>query len=888
MELAEVLNIAIQIAGALEEAHAAGIIHRDIKPENVMIRRSGHVKVLDFGLAKLTERPASGEEADGEAVTRALVQTDAGVVMGTSQYMSPEQARGKPVDVRTDIWSLGVVLYEMAAGRAPFFGDTKTDVIVAIAKTDPPAIARFAPNLPAEFEWIVMKALRKNVDERYQTIKEFESDLKKLKQRLEFQTELERSMPPDKLSEALSATGLAYADSDILATLPGVHTSVPGAAKPTRPVLSAAPTRVSSAEYVVTGIKSHKISVAIAGLAILLIAVAVYIYLPRQRVTLTDKDTIVLADFVNTTGDPVFDGTLKQALAAQLGQSPFLDIFPEDRVRDTLKFMNRSPDERVTREVAREICERQGFKAMLLGSISALGNHFVVSLDAVNAHGGETIASEQFETDGKEQVLKSLGQAASRLREKLGESLGSIKKFDVPIEQVTTSSLEALRYYSMGREQHSSGKYGEAIPFYRRAVELDPYFAIAFARLAVVYTNEGQSELSRQASQKAYELRDRVSEREKLYVEWSYYGNVTGQWDKTNETLDLWKKTYPRDWVPFNALAVRYTLVGPFEKATGEASEAIRLNPNSALPYVNLAVAFTGLNRFDEAKKVLQQALDQKLETTNLHARLYEVSFVQGDAAAMKAQIDWAAGKADEYVAQNWQAQAAEFSGQLARANQFSERAVELAQRKTELKEATAQTILQEAERNATFGNCGSVTQSTARALGLSKDRLSLISAANAFATCGQASPAQSLIDELSKRFPDDTLLSTVSLPLMRAQLELSRGNGAQAIQLLETARSYEVYGDFWPQYIRGQAYLKQGNGARAMTEFQTILDHRGWYPLSPLYPLAHVGLARAAALNGDNPKARKAYQDFFALWKDADATIPLLVAARQEYDKLK
>ena len=261
----------------------------------------------------------------------------------------------------------------------------------------------------------------------------------------------------------------------------------------------------------------------------------------------------MLADFVNTTGDPVFDGALKQALAAQLGQSPFLDIFPEDRVRETLKFMNRSPDERVTREVAKEICERQGFKAMLLGSISALGNHYVVSLDAVDAHAGATLASEQFETDGKEQVLKSLGQAASRLREKLGESLGSIKKFDVPIEQVTTSSLEALRYYSKGREQHSSGKYAEAIPFYRRAVELDPYFAIAYARLAVVYTNEGQSELSRQASQKAYELRDRVSEREKLYVEWSYYGNVTGQWDKTNETLDLWKKTYPRDWVPFNA-----------------------------------------------------------------------------------------------------------------------------------------------------------------------------------------------------------------------------------------------------------------------------------------------------------------------------------------------
>src|SRR5712691_1997477 len=331
MELAEVLATAIQVAGALEEAHAAGIIHRDIKPENIMIRRSGHVKVLDFGLAKLTERQFSGEETDGEAVTRALVQTDAGVVMGTSQYMSPEQARGKPVDVRTDIWSLGVVLYEMAAGRAPFSGETKTDVIVAIAKTDPPPIARFAPTLPAEFEWIVMKALRKNIDERYQTIKELETDLKKLKQRLEFQTELERSMPPDKLTGSLSASGLGYADTKILASLPGVNTSVPGAARPTGQVPSAAQTRLSSAEYIVGRIKRHKIAAAIAGLAIVLIVVAVYFYYPRKRVTLTDKDTILLADFLNTTGDPVFDGTLKQALAVQLGQSPFLDIFSEER-----------------------------------------------------------------------------------------------------------------------------------------------------------------------------------------------------------------------------------------------------------------------------------------------------------------------------------------------------------------------------------------------------------------------------------------------------------------------------------------------------------------------------------------------------------------------------
>src|SRR5712692_7694731 len=886
MELAEVLDTAIQVAGALEEAHAAGIIHRDIKPENIMIRRSGHVKVLDFGLAKLTERQFSGEEADGEAVTRALVQTDAGVVMGTSQYMSPEQARGQPVDVRTDIWSLGVVLYEMAAGRAPFFGDTKTDVIVAIAKTDPPPIARFAPNLPAEFEWIVMKALRKNVDERYQTIKEFESDLKKLKQRLEFQTELERSMPPDKLTDALSASGLAYADTDILATMPGVHTSVPGAAKPTAPAPSAAPTRVSSAEYVVSEIKRHKIGMAVAGLAIVLITVAVYFYYPRQRVALTDKDSILLADFLNTTGDPVFDGTLRQALAVQLGQSPFLDIFSEERVRDTLKFMYRSPDEHVTRDVAKEICERQGLEAMLLGSISSLGSsHYVVSLEALNSRTGDPIAQEQFEVDGKEQVLKSLGQAASRLREKLGESLSSIKKFDAPIEQVTTSSLDALKNYSLGFAQHSNGKYREAIPFYKHAIELDQNFASAYARLAYCYNSIKQNALSREASKKAYELRDRASEREKLYISASYFGGVTGEWARQIESLEIWKSTYPRDWEPANLLANRYTVVGPFEKAVEEAQEAVRLNPKDARPQSNLAVGFMGLNRFDEARDVLRQALSQKLETTNMHARLYHIAFVQGDAAGMKGQLDWAASKPDE--AQNWQAQTAEFGGQLAKANQLDGHEIEVAPR-GDSKELGAQVLLQQARRNATFGNCAPVSGIVDKALALSREQANLVSAANAYAACNQSGPAQSLIDELSKQYAADTLVNTVSLPLIRAQLELNRGNAAQAIQLLEPARKYEVYGDFWPQYVRAQAYLKQGNGAQGTTEFQNIIDHRGWYPLSPLYPLAHIGLARAATLSGDAVKARKAYQDFFALWKDADPTISILIGAHAEYEKLK
>jgi serine/threonine protein kinase/Flp pilus assembly protein TadD len=884
MDLSEVLNVAIQVAGALEEAHAASIVHRDIKPENIMIRRNGHVKVLDFGLAKLTER-RDLNETDTEAVTRALVQTDAGVVLGTSQYMSPEQARGKAVDTRTDIWSLGVVLYEMASGRAPFAGETRTDVIVAIAKNDPAPLARFAPNAPAEFEWIVMKALRKDVDERYQTVKELESDLKKLKQRLEFQTELERSIAPENYSAALSA--LADTDVTALSRL-STHSAVPVPRQHTSSLPSAVQTRASSAEYFVAEIKRHKTGTAIAALAIVLAAAAVvYLTYFRHSAALTDKDTILLADFVNTTGDPVFDGTLKQALAVQLGQSPFLDIFSEDRVRDALRFMNRSADTHLTRDVAHDICERQAIKAMLLGSISAIGTHYVISLEAVNSKTGDTIASEQFEIDGKEQVLKALGPAASRLREKLGESLGTIQKFDAPIEQVTTPSLDALRQYSLGVEQHSKTDYAGAIPFYQRAIELDPYFAIAHARLAYCYNNTKQYELSRQESKKAYDLRDRVSERERFVISSSYFGGVTGEWEEQIKQLEVWQHTYPRDWEPLNLLANKYTLVGPFEKAVTEGHAAIGFNPKEARAYVNLAVAFMGLDRFDEAKQILGQAQAQKLESTNMHARLFHIAFVQGDATAMKEQLDWAAANGKPEEAQNWQAQVAGFSGQLAKAQQFNDRAIELI-RRGDSKEIIAQVLLLEAMRDAAFGNCGRVSEVTKQALDLSREQANLVSAANARVACGQTAPAQTLIEELIKRFPLDTLLQTNSIPVIRAQVELNRGSAVTAIQLLEPARKYEVFGDFWPQYLRGQAYLKQGNGAQAATEFKAIIDHRGWYPVSPLYSLAQLGLARAAALTGDSAKARKSYQDFFALWKDADSTIPILIEARAEYEKLK
>jgi tetratricopeptide (TPR) repeat protein/predicted Ser/Thr protein kinase len=868
-ELKKLIEYLQQVAVGLAKAHAAGIVHRDLKPDNIMISRDGYAKILDFGLAKLVEPSASafGSETASDVATVALEEHSIpGKLMGTVGYMSPEQAEGKSdIDHRSDIFSFGCMLFEVATGRRPFQGDSKVQSLYRIVYEPAPPLKDFNPTASPELQRIVRRCLAKDPDERYQNIQDVAIELKELRRDIEGDTQFDGTAAGARQA----STGAQQTAADARQT-------------------STAARQTSSAEYIATGIKRHKKgAIWIAALAAVAVAATILFLQFRSARVLTEKDTILLTDFANTTGDSVFDGTLKQALAVQLGQSPFLNIFSEDRVRGALRLMGRSPEERVTRDVGREICQRQGLKAMLVGSIASLGNHYVVTLEAINAQTGDAIAGEQAEAENKEQVLRALGEAAMKLRGNLGESLQSVQKFDAPIEQATTSSLEALKAFSLGVEQQLKGKFLEAIPFLKRATEIDPNFALAHARMASMYYNSGLFDLAAEASQKAYDLRDRVSERERLFISAGYYDNVTGELDKYLETLDLWKRTYPNHAAPPNNLAVKYNDLGQFDKAAEEAREAIRLNPNSASGYSLLATAFVGLNRFDEAKEIIRQALAQKLETAVMHRTLYRIAFVQGDATTMNQQIEWLSGKPDEYLAQNWQAETAAFSGQLRKAKEFSNHAFELAERR-DLKDVAAQIAVGAAARDALLGDCRLVKEQTAKALNMSHSQLTMVNTGNALATCGEFGQTQTITGELTRRFPKDTILNKVLLPLIQARIELHRGNPAQAIQLLETTRPYEGYALFQIAYLRGQSYLNQQRATDAAAEFQKILDHRGWQPTSPLYSLAHLGLARAVALSGDTTKARKPYQDFFALWKDADPDILILQEARREYEKLK
>jgi len=859
LRLPKILEISIQITSALAAAHKAHLVHRDIKPENIMVRPDGYVKVLDFGLAKLVEEKNNSILSLEEPTVRRNL-TAKGVILGTVNYMSPEQAKGEWVDERTDIFSLGGLVYEMLASKPPFAGGNAIETIGSILNKEPVPLSRLTPEVPHEIERIINKALRKDREQRYQTAKDLLIDLKDVRQDLEFQNKLERTAAPDR--EEAKTQVLNAMRSEV-----GPHTA-------------------SGAKYTINSIKNRKRLAFLVFVALMIGSIFMF-FLYKRPPVLTEKDTILLADFVNTTGDTVFDLTLKQALAVQLGQTPFLNIYPDDRIQETLRLMNRKPDERITKDVAREICERNGIKAMVLGSIASLGNNYVITLEALNPRTGEALAREQIEAAGKEQVLGKLGEATTKLRGKLGESIQTIEEFDASVEQATTSSLEALKAFSTGQQLQMAGKTNESIPFHKRAIELDPNFASAYKNLGEAYFFTGQRDRAAEPFTKAFELRERVSQREKFNITARYYQHVVGDVDKTGETLVLWKQTYPRQWNPRYDLASYYNDVGQHEKAVEEAQEAIHLNLHGLLPYSQLANAFAKLNRFEEAKAALLEGLSRG-QSIFVRSLIYRIAFIQGDRATMQRQIDEARGKPDEERMHYEEATAALFNGQVSRAQKSFRRRIELAEQR-DAKDAISQTHAEFAIWNSFFGNCKETKKSIADAFAISRGEEALNLSGLTLAVCGEIGQAQTIADEIAKRTSRDVTSISV-LPEVRAAIEISRNNPAKAIELLEATRILER-GFGIPgraTYLRGIAYLRQNAGSEAMNEFQKVLDRRGQFATSPLFPLAHLGLARAASIAGDTTKSRQAYQDFFALWKDADADIPVLIEAKQEYEKLK